>query len=196
MFISGLCIFWDTVFGTVISFLPFCFVFFCTHRHTQTLLRWHAGHRAQVMLYTKGKSHITQHDSPLREANEGELCDQFRMLWRSFGLLHTDTVIQQLTPTTQCDWPTNNLQVPIYNHGIRGCHQLPQKFPCSAKRFDSKDRKRRCTDEQSLDIIYGCVTRNCRVKQRSDLVIWPLCSQSTSPNASQDPITVLRSVSN
>lgn len=53
--------------------------------------------------------------------NSWEVLDSYtkRLLWNGS------------TQTTQWDWPTDVLQVPIYNHSeYRGCHQLPLEFPC------------------------------------------------------------------
>lgn len=78
---------------------------------------------------TKENSHIIQLDSPICEFNEGELCDQFKCCGEVLDS-YTYTVIQQLTLTTQRDWPTDVLRVPIYNCSkYQGCHQRPLKFP-------------------------------------------------------------------
>ena len=40
------------------------------------------------MPYTKETSHITQLDSPIHEANEGELCDQFDVVEKFWTPTH------------------------------------------------------------------------------------------------------------
>lgn len=68
VFISGLCIL-DCSFGT--QFYPpgFSLAYALSHVHKLiTCMITNALHQR----------HITQHDSPIHEANEGELCDQFQ----------------------------------------------------------------------------------------------------------------------